>query len=187
MKSLADRHADRSQRIVDNATESTAGNVRGVIGHAATAIIAANEAVGKLTEDEQAELKTALEGRGFDGFKSAGEAEADVSLAGIGVVNPLTASAGMQRTLADTPAQNGERPEASFDPAQGNLNGQAIEAAGGAGNGWGAPSSDGPKPVSASMKVADIEAIAEAEGVDLSSASNNQDCVDLIEKARAEA
>lgn len=139
MKSLAERHADRAQRKVDNATESTAGNVRGVIGHAASAVIAANEAIGKLTDAERAELETALEVRGFNGFEPIGDAE-----------------------LADL--------------------------AGNGGNGWGAlPPSDGPKPVNVSMKVADIEAIAEAEGVDLSTASNNQDRVDLIEKARAEA
>lgn len=133
MKSLAERHVDRAQRIVNNETESTAGDVRGVIGNAAGAIIAANEAVSKLTAEEKDELRTALEGRGFDSLEASGD-EPEVSLAGIGVVNPLTAGGRKFLEVAETPIQAGERPNAEFDPAEGNLNGQAIEKAG---NGWG--------------------------------------------------
>ncbi|MGL4641203.1 MAG: hypothetical protein ACRCVX_15945, partial [Shewanella sp.] len=58
------------------------------------------------------------------------------------VVNPLVTPGAVAAELAATDAQQGKLPEASFDPAQGNQNGQAIEAAA-SGNGWGGKPAEG--------------------------------------------
>ncbi len=132
MKSLAKRHAERAQRKVDNAVESSLAPGGGV-GHAATAIAAANAAIAALSPEQREELKAVVES---DGFADVVESIDPSAMAGIGVVNPLVAPAGMAAELAATDAQQGKLPEASFDPAQGNQNGQAVEAAA-SGNGWG--------------------------------------------------
>ena len=133
MKSLAERHAARAQRKVDNAVESSLAPGGG-IGHAATAIASANAAVAALSDEQREELKAVIES---DGFNSVVNDIDPAAMAGIGVVNPLVTPAGTAAELAATDAQQGKLPEASFDPAQGNINGQAVEAASGAGNGWG--------------------------------------------------
>lgn len=132
MKSLAERHAERAQRKVDNAVESSLAP-GGAIGHAATAIAVANAAVNSLSPEQREELKTVIES---DGFADVVDNIDPAAMAGIGVVNPLVAPAGMAAELAATDAQQGKLPEASFDPAQGNQNGLAVEQAGN-GNGWG--------------------------------------------------
>lgn len=196
MKSLAERHADRAQRKADNAVESDLNGSTGGLGNAMTAIDAANAAVRALTPDQRNELREIV-GEAID---EGDFAEDGFAQAGIGVVNPLMTGAGTFNDLANTAAQNGELPAPSFDPANGNINGQAIEeqAGNGAGNGWGASgddddddnAEDGPPAVSKSMKVEELEAIATKEGADLSTATNNEARVEAIEanrKAKQEA
>lgn len=185
MKSLAERHAERAQRKVDNAVESEVNGKTGNIGHAVTAALAAHDAFAVLSDEQKAEVAPIMQQHMADLEKSG---QPTFEMAGIGVVNPLTTSGREYLDAASAPGQSGEMPEPSFDPAQGNINGQALEQAGNGsgGNGWGSDAAeDGPPEVKASMPVADIEKIAADEGIDLTGATNNEQRVKAIEEARA--
>lgn len=200
MKSLAERHAERAERKFENAAESTAGNISGRVGNAATLMGQAQAAYASLTEDERAELHDAYAGFDpVDGFKSLAEDDnGNFKYAGIGVVNPLIVPAADQPapvSLSELEARAGNGAGGWGD---GNANGRAVDAAAGgqpatapAGDGWGtppagsAPQGDGKPTVSAGMKVADLEAIAKDEGVDLEGATNNDQRVERILAKRA--
>lgn len=148
MKSLAERHKDRAQRKVDNATESTAGDTGGGVGAAVLAAVDAQEKIAGLTDAQKAEVHEILKGHS-DGFEAA---EAPYDMAGIGVPNAAVMPAGKFNELSASDAQEGKLPEASFDPENGNLNGQAIEQAG---NGWGTEATEAK---SGKKKAAEAEA-----------------------------
>lgn len=206
MKSLAERHLDRAARKVENAAESTAGNISGRMANAANLMEQAQAAYAGLSEDERRELQEAYAGVDpVDGFKSLAEDDAgNFKYAGIGVVNPLVVPAAEQPapvSLSEVEARAGN----GGGGWEGNANGRAVEAAGDtsgpreagttAGGGWGAPSgADGagegsgePQAVNVKMPVADLEAIAAKEGVDLTGATNNEQRVERINAKRAEA
>lgn len=202
MKSLAERHADRAARKLENASDSTAGNISGRMANAANLMEQAQTAYAGLSEAEKRELQEAYAGADpVDGFKSLAEDDAgNFKYAGIGVVNPLVVPAADQPapvSLSEVEARAG-----NGGGLDGNVNGRAVEAAtagaaapASASSGWGTPpapeGSDGadsePQAVNASMKVADLEAIAAKEGVDLTGATNNEQRVERINAKRAEA
>lgn len=203
MKSLAERHEDRAARKFENASESTAGNISGRVGNAATLMEQAQAAYAGLNENERAELRDAYAGFDpADGFRSLAEDDnGNFKYAGIGVVNPLIVPAADQPapvSLSELEARAGNGAGGWGD---GNVNGRAVDAAASgqpatapAGDGWGAPPSgggqsgqegDGKPAVAASMKVADLEAIAKDEGVDLEGATNNDQRVERILAKRA--
>lgn len=143
MKSLEDRHIDRAQRKVDNATESTAGNVSGGVGHAVNLMRELGEAVLALTPAQREEVEVA--GRGvrdeFERRMNEGETDYLGKYAGIGVVNPLIVPA----TEVPAPVNPADFTSQAGNGA-GNLNGIAVEAAGtpegAAAAGWGASPAD---------------------------------------------
>lgn len=204
MKSLAERHEDRANRKFENAAESTAGNVSGRVANAANLMEQAQAAFAGLTESERAELRDAYEGVDpVDGFRSLAEDDSgNFKYAGIGIVNPLVvpaADAPAPVSLSELEARAGN---GGGGWGEGNANGRAIDAAaapeGGSGqpaapaDGWGAPPAggagsgeDGKPAVNAKMTVADIEAIAKDEGVDLEGATNNDQRVERILAKRA--
>ena len=199
MKSLAERHAERAERKLENASDSTAGNISGRMANAANLMEQAQAAYAGLTDDEKRELQEAYAGHDpVDGFKSLAEDDAgNFKYAGIGVVNPLVVPSADQPApvnLSEVEARAGN----GGGWGDGNVNGRAVEAATAAASapsapsapsdGWGASSGSGePQAVSASMKVADLEAIAAKEGVDLTGATNNEQRVERINAKRAEA
>lgn len=204
MKSLAERHAERAERKFENAAESTAGNISGRVGQAATLMEQAQAAYAGLTNDEKAELHAAYAGADpVDGFRSLAEDDAgNFKYAGIGIVNPLMVPPADQPapvSLSELEARAGNGGGGWGD---GNANGRAVDAAaapeGGSGqpaapaDGWGAPpagsgqgGADELPTVNAGMKVADLEAIATKEGVDLEGATNNDQRVERILAKRA--
>lgn len=131
MKSLDARHAERAQRKADNAVESEVNGTTGNIGHAVTAALAAHDAMKALTPEQMPEFQEIMEQHTADLKESGHET---FEMAGIGVANPLTTSGRQFLETADSKAQTGKLPEPSFDPANGNIAGQAIEAAS---KGWG--------------------------------------------------
>lgn len=149
MKSLAERHEDRAQRLADNRAESGLVNTgsNGNLGRVANMIAETTSALRGLSESERAELENTMRdvSIGSDGFQSAAmDDDGNLALAGIGAVNTGLVPPDRARELGNTAAANGQLPEPSFDPAKGNLNGAAIEAAGSpAGGGWGTSSGDG--------------------------------------------
>ncbi|CAB4131767.1 hypothetical protein UFOVP131_38 [uncultured Caudovirales phage] len=215
MKSLAERHADRAQRKADGLAFSP--NTKGDVGLAALRIGEAKTAIAALTPEQRSELEGLMAEDGFSDaavYGDAYDARGSLKTAGIGVTNTLVAPVAFaqetERTAGplggmdgngDGFASGGEGagwgtlPEPSFDPANGNANGQAVaDAAAGAagGTGTGQSGSEGQEgaerpPVAASMKVADLEAIASKEGVDLTGATNNEQRVERIEAARKSA
>lgn len=204
MKSLAERHEDRANRKFENAAESTAGNISGRVGQAATLMEQAQAAYAGLTESEREELHAAYAGVDpTDGFKSLAEDDnGNFKYAGIGIVNPLMVPPADQPapvSLSELEARAGNGGGGWGD---GNANGRAVDAAaapeGGSGqpaapaDGWGAPpagsgqgGADELPTVNAGMKVADLEAIAAKEGVDLEGATNNDQRVERILAKRA--
>lgn len=203
MKSLAERHEDRANRKFENAAESTAGNISGRVAHAGNLMEQAQAAYSALTEDEREELRNAYAGADpVDGFRSLAEDDSgNFKYAGIGVVNPLVVPAADQPapvSLSELEARAGNGGGGWGD---GNANGRAVDAAaasGGTGeapapaaDGWGTPPAgggqegDGKPAVNAKMPVADIEAIAKDEGVDLEGATNNDQRVERILAKRA--
>lgn len=146
MKSLAERHADRAQRKADNAAESQdASNYAGGLGNAANLIMAAQEAFGNLTPDQREELQSSMTGGDVgDGFRSIAEEGNDapgLALAGIGTVDTRVTPLRTAFDAVTNASGAGELPAPSFDPAKGNLNGAAVDAAGTPANagGWGSP------------------------------------------------
>jgi hypothetical protein len=204
MKSLAERHEDRANRKFENAAESTAGNISGRVANAGNLMEQAQTAYAGLSEAERAELRDAYAGADpVDGFRSLAEDDSgNFKYAGIGIVNPLVvpaADAPAPVSLSELEARAGNGGGGWGD---GNANGRAVDAAaapeGGSGqpaapaDGWGAPPAgsgtgegDGKPTVTASMKVADLEAIAKDEGVDLEGATNNDQRVERILAKRA--
>lgn len=205
MKSLAERHEDRANRKFENAAESTAGNVSGRVANAANLMEQAQAAFAGLTEGERAELRDAYAGADpVDGFRSLAEDDSgNFKYAGIGIVNPLVvpaADAPAPVSLSELEARAGN---GGGGWGEGNANGRAIDAAaapeGGSSqpaapaDGWGAPPAgsgqgsegDGKPAVNAKMPVADIEAIAKDECVDLEGATNNDQRVERILAKRA--
>jgi len=151
MKPLAERHADRAQRKADNMAESQdASNYTGGLGDAMNKIADAQTALAGLSPNQREELKSAFEANlaeGADGFRSLAEEGNDapgLSLAGIGTVDTrVTPFAAIDK--AGAAMMTGELPAASFDPANGNLNGLAVEAAGtpASAAGWGTTGAQG--------------------------------------------
>lgn len=200
MKSLAERHEDRAKRKFENAAESTAGNISGRVANAGNLMEQAQAAYAGLTEAERDELRDAYAGADpVDGFKSLAEDDSgNFKYAGIGIVNPLvvpSADAPAPVDLSELEARAGNGGGGWGD---GNANGRAIDAAAAPASapsapadGWGAPPAgsgqggDELPTVAASMKVADLEAIAEKEGVDLTGATNNDQRVERILAKRA--
>jgi hypothetical protein len=154
MKSLAERHTDRAQRLVDNATELT-GTTSGSVASAEAAFRAAHEARARLTPEEQARLDEALDGV-EDDFDNRSLAEAPDgsgrTMAGVGVINTEVVPAAV---LAKAPAGNGsgskgdagwgtppvtEAAPKAGTKVDGNLNGAAL-ADQGAGGGKAADAS----------------------------------------------
>lgn len=129
MKSLEERQRERAQRKADNLADSNNAS-NGGVGAAMAAVANANEALRGLTEEQRDEVRERM-AEGIDDF-NAGDDYADMS--GIGVINPNVLNAEARERLAASDVQQGNMPDASFDPEKGNLNGQAIEKAT---NGWG--------------------------------------------------
>lgn len=149
MKPLAQRHEDRAQRKADNMAESTVNDTgtKGNIGRVANLISETQAALSGLSAGERRELQDtygeSLEATA-EGFRSIAEEGNDadgLALAGIGTFNAAVVPMQTGLDRSGTPALNGELPPPSFDPAKGNLNGQAVDAAGATAEtqrGWGA-------------------------------------------------
>lgn len=195
MKSLAERHEDRAKRKFENAAESTAGNISGRVANAANLMESAQVAYAGLTESEREELRAAYEGVDpVDGFKSLAEDDSgNFKYAGIGIVNPLIVPAADAPAPVDLSELQARAGNGGGGWGDGNANGRAVEGAAAPASapsapadGWGAsPADDGKPAVAASMKVAELEAIATAEGVDLTGATNNDMRVERILAKRA--
>lgn len=196
MKSLNERFQERAYRKLENASESTS-LPSGDVGFAANLINQANDAVRNLSDEQRAELEDIL---GFEARVESEEASVafddsgNFKYAGIGLVNPLVVPVADQPapvSLSEVEARAGNGGGAWGDGS--NANGRAVEAAtaaasapsGAGASGWNLPGDDGLTPVKSTMSKADLEAIAAKEEVDISSASNNDDRVKLIEEARA--
>lgn len=197
MKPLDERHADRAQRKANNMAESTLVAVGGKadLGRVANMMTEAMDAFRALSEDERAELKGMLgEDFGADGganTRSLAEGEdGGLSLAGIGTINHEVVPLETALKASGSEALTGKLPDASFDPANGNINGQAVEAAGAtaatmqgwgnqAGNGGGG-GDDGYRALS----VAELKANLDGRETPVTyAASSNKDA--LIDLARA--
>jgi len=214
MKSLADRHADRAQRKADNLAESSAPTTTGNVGNAANLIVQAQEAFGALNEKQRDELKAVMTGDIGDGFRSIAEDDTGaLKMAGIGVINPLVTPAGEFNKAAGEGVQaTGELPVASFDPKNGNINGQAVAAAGnGAGEapetgadgfsgGWGAmatgqaqgtpqePENGTPNDGYSALTITELKAKLDDAKVTYDSKTNKDGLIDLLrasDKAKA--
>ena len=195
MKSLADRHAERAQRKADNMAESTLVNTgtNGNVGRVANMIADTTAALRGLSEAERDELKAAM-GEGFDadadGYRSIAEDDTGgLSMAGIGVPNPFVTPPAAFMDAAHQGASNGELPAASFDPTQGNLNGQAVDAAGTpASAGWGTPGGAGAGQAGngaggdgySALTVAELKTKLDAAGVSYTSSANKDALIDLL-------
>lgn len=150
MKSLAERHQDRAQRIADNETEFTGGTT-GSIGTVTGLYRDMVAAYNRLDDKEKAQFDDTRENLDMEleGERSLAEAPdgSGRSMAGIGVVNtkvvPAAVFAAEQGNGGGTEAGGwtgetapgwGETPPAtvdglpapSFDPARGNIAGQSL-------------------------------------------------------------
>ncbi len=206
MKSLAERHIARAQRKADNKAESTNSGYGGNVGSAAVAIVTVQDAFAALSDEQREELKATFgESDGFmsvkaDAYGDAFDGEGSLRNAGIGVVNPLVAPV-MAATAIERASDGfgaggdasgwGKAAESTIANGE-NAGGKALEEQGGGseggseggsgGSGWGDPA---PKPpVNVKMTVAELEAIAKEEEVDLSGATNNEGRVAAIEAKR---
>jgi hypothetical protein len=207
MKSLAERHADRAQRKVDNAVFSIQPS-GGDIGMAAFRISEAQAAIAALTPEQRDELKELMPEDGFsdasaEADASAYDAAGNLKTAGIGVVNPLVAPVAAAMAVegaqsADTPLGGqtgnggwGTPPEPSLTPADGNQNGAAVvdtpQDQTDAQNERSEADrmvANAKPPVNVNMTIAKLQEIAAAEGADLSQATNNEMRVAAIEANR---
>lgn len=154
MLSLAQRHESRAQRIADNAAEFNGGTT-GSIGTATLAYTDFVTAFARLSPEEQDRFNETRQNldEQFDGNRSLSEAPdgSGRTMAGIGVINtgvvPASVIAAEQGNGGGTDAgsYSGEAaagwgatppvtvdglPAPSFDPEQGNLAGQSLEAQG---------------------------------------------------------
>jgi hypothetical protein len=171
MKPLSERHADRAQRKADNAAESahSGNNLNDGIGNAARLIGEATLAINALAPEQRERLMDRMKGGDIDsngGFRSIAEDDAGkLKMAGIGVIDPAVTPAGEYHAAGQDGVQAaGKLPTASYDPTKGNLNGAAVEAAGGGGGapttGWGV-ASDG----YGALTLAELKAGLDARGL----------------------
>jgi hypothetical protein len=196
MKSLAERHIERAQRKADNAAESPDLGIGGNVGAASIAIATAQEAFAGLTDEQKGELVEAM-GSDADGFASnlpdayggAFDSNGNLRTAGIGVVNPLiapvTAAERVEGEAGTAGAGSalgwGKAAESDLSGTGDNMNGKVLDEVAGGEGGSTKP------PVTDKMTVAELEAIAKAEGADLTGVTNNAGRVSAIEAKRAQA
>lgn len=186
MKSLMERHVDRAQRKADNLAESGNLNATNGVGAALIAISAAKDAVSSLPPEARERLMDTM--NGDDGFSNVPDNSlAGLSMAGIGVLNPLVVPAEALQEAAGNGASNGELPLPRFDPAEGNLNGAAVADAGTGAGSWGQSSANSSSDGYSALTVAELKAKLDDGGVSYDPKANKDGLVAALRESNKNA